>query len=172
MGKFEVDGSGSHKIRQQLVDSELASLETGHVDHSKTCTFLLSCYVPLEISNENNKNIWRNAIPNSTTFARPVFLARAAEDRETLIIELEAPLEHIRNPIQHNLKVDGISIKVNFNTECSMVDGKMVSLLQGDSGAFCHYCTTTRANANDISTIPLGFHINKDYNSCREACLF
>ena len=30
-----------------------------------------------------------------------------------------------------------------------MVDGKMVSLLQGDSGAFGHMCTMTHADANN-----------------------
>ena len=32
LGKFGVDGSGSHKIRQQIVDAELALSETGHLD--------------------------------------------------------------------------------------------------------------------------------------------
>lgn len=169
LGKFGVDGSGSHKVRHQLVDADASLLETGHLDHTKTSTFLLSCYVPLEIVDEENKNVWRNPIPNSTSFARPIFLMRAPENREVLEVELEGPLQHIRNPVEEELNVDGLDVKVNFKTECSMIDGKMASLLQGDSGAFCHYCTTTRAEANDINNIQQGFHINKDYNSCREA---
>ena len=50
-----------------------------------------------------------------------------------------------------------------------MVDGKMVSLLQGDSGAFCHMCHTSRADANDVTTISNGFKITKDYDSCKVA---
>ena len=49
IGKFGADGSGSHKIRQQLVDAEIASLETPHLDHTNTSTILLSCYCPLEL---------------------------------------------------------------------------------------------------------------------------
>ena len=45
----------------------------------------------------------------------------------------------------------------------------MVSILQGDSGAFCHLCTTNRTEANDVQNISNGFMINKDYESCKEA---
>ena len=50
-----------------------------------------------------------------------------------------------------------------------MIDGKMVSLLQGDSGFFCHLCIATRTEANILVEISQGFDINKDYNSCQEA---
>ena len=43
VGKFGVDGSGSHKIRQQIVDESLAMGETPHLDITKTGNFLLSC---------------------------------------------------------------------------------------------------------------------------------
>ena len=46
-------------------------------------------------------------------------------------------------------------------TELSMMDGKMIDLIQGDSGAFCHYCYATRADANDILKIQNGFKIEK-----------
>ena len=42
-----------------------------------------------------------------------------------------------------------------------MVDRKMVDLIQGDSGSFCHYCNTTRAQANDLTCIMQGFLIEK-----------
>ena len=53
LGKFGVDGSGSHKLRQELVDAELALTETGHLDLKKANSFLISCYVPLELSCDN-----------------------------------------------------------------------------------------------------------------------
>ena len=56
-----------------------------------------------------------------------------------------------------------------FCTRLSMVDGKMVGLLQGDTGAFCHLCTCTRDDANNIDLIENGFKINKDYESCSAA---
>ena len=54
-------------------------------------------------------------------------------------------------------------------TKCSMVDGKMVGLLQGDTSAFCHMCDVTRTDANDMMLMNEGFHINKDYESCKLA---
>ena len=50
-----------------------------------------------------------------------------------------------------------------------MLDGKMVSLLQGDRGAFCHLCHATRADASDPRLTTNGFYITKDYASCKEA---
>ena len=44
IGKFGVDGSGSHKIRHQLVKNDIASQNIGHVFSSKTSSFLLSFY--------------------------------------------------------------------------------------------------------------------------------
>ena len=42
-----------------------------------------------------------------------------------------------------------------------MIDGKMVDLIQGDSGSFCHYCQVTREEANDLTRILQGFSIEK-----------
>ena len=39
----------------------------------------------------------------------------------------------------------------------------------GDSGAFCHLCTSTKHDANILENILNGFEINKDYNTCKAA---
>ena len=46
----------------------------------------------------------------------------------------------------------GQIIHVN-NTKVSMVDGIMIDLLMGDSGAYCHYCDISRIDANLLSNI-------------------
>ena len=168
VGKFGVDGSGSHKIRQQLIDTALASEETAHLDPTKSNSFLLSCYMPLELR-RGNTILWTNPVPNSTSYARPVSLTRAAEEREILAVELEPSFQMIRVEYRKVLTVDDVSIDIVCETECSMIDGKMVSLLQGDSGAFCHLCHATRADANNPAVIAEGFPITKGYNSCKEA---
>ena len=56
------------------------------------------------------------------------------------------------------------SFQINFTqnaTENSMMDGKMVGLLQGDTGGYCHYCFCTKADANDPVVIRRGFVIEK-----------
>ena len=41
---------------------------------------------------------------------------------------------------------------VHLNTELSMVeDGKMVDILMGDLGSFCHYCTIVATGIWSIS---------------------
>ena len=49
-----------------------------------------------------------------------------------------------------------------------MIDGKMASLLQGDSGAPCHYCHCTKSEHNNTVCILQGFTITKNYDSCME----
>ena len=44
IGKFGVDGSGSHKIRHQLAKNDVALQNIGHVFSSKTSSFFLSFY--------------------------------------------------------------------------------------------------------------------------------
>ena len=47
-----------------------------------------------------------------------------------------------------------------------MFDGKMVGLIVGDTGAFCHYCKHTRQSAHDINNILQGFKIDKTMSEC------
>ena len=49
-----------------------------------------------------------------------------------------------------------------------MVDGKMVSILLGDSGAFCHYCDIKRKEANDLVIILQQFRIVKGFTEILE----
>ena len=55
--------------------------------------------------------------------------------------------------------VNGNIIKVQYKNNWSVCDGKMVDLIQGDSGAICHLCTTSRNSGNDIAVIEEGFKI-------------
>ena len=168
IGKFGVDGSGSHKIRQQLIDTSLVSQETSHLDPTKSNSFVLSCNCPLKLSC-GDVVLWSNPVPNSTSFARPMSLTRCQEDRTVLAVELEPYFPIIRDLHTSKLDLKHGVVTIDCKTQCSMVDGKMVSLLQGDSGAFCHMCHTSRADANDVTTISNGFNITKDYDSCKVA---
>ena len=63
----------------------------------------------------------------------------------------------------------GGACSANVVTEISMIDRKMVDLIEGDSGAFCHYCDSTREDANDIQKIANGFQIEKTVEKCLQA---
>ena len=82
-GKFGVDGSGSHKIRHQLINKEKAQDETPHLNPEQQNSILLSCYVPLSLGIDG-VNIWENPLPNSTIYARPVQITRGKEERSVV----------------------------------------------------------------------------------------
>lgn len=169
LGKFGLDGSGGHKIRQQSVNEQLACAETPHLCPKTTSNYILSCYVPLEMKTEVGSVVWKNPLPNSIAFARPISLVRAPEKRETIDIETKEIFELLKQPINKALDIQGLKCNITYDTKVSMVDGKMVSIIQGDSGAFCHYCTSTRTESNSTTLINIGFFINKNYSTCKSA---
>ena len=87
IGRFGLDTSGGHKLRHQLVDHDLVATETPHLDPNKTSPFLIICYCPYEMK-YNEEVIWKNPVPNSTAFSRPVSLGRAKEERSVLEAEI------------------------------------------------------------------------------------
>ena len=166
-GKFGVDGSGSHKIRHQLINPEKADDETPHLDPEQLNTIILNCYVPLSLT-VGRQTVWENPQPNSTIYARPVSLTRAKEEQSVLRKELVPIFDVIkRSPC---IPVNDM-YQVTCKTECSMIDGKMVGLIQGDTGAFCHLCTASRSDCNNDLQICNGFDINKEYETCLKSWL-
>ena len=94
-GKFGVDGSGSHKIRQQLINIEKANDETPHLHPEHLNTIILNCYVPLSLT-AGTQTVWENPLPNSNIYARPVSLTRGKEERTVLKEELVPIFEVIK----------------------------------------------------------------------------
>ena len=90
----------------------------------------------------NEEVIWKNPVPNSTAFSRPVSLSRK-EERSVMKVETLEYMKYINNNCEINVEIGSIETKIQFETQCSMIDRKMVGLLQGATGAFCHFCTST-----------------------------
>ena len=67
------------------------------------------------------------------------------------------------------LDFQGREVKVTVKTEISGVDGKMVGILQGDTGSCCHYCHADRKACNSVIEIIHGFpiSISKSYDDCK-----
>ena len=146
---------------------EKVSDETPHLDpNAAKNSILLVCWCPISVS-QGDVEIWRNPVPNSTAYARPVALIRNKEERSVLEGEVPNWTPYLKE-YEGEACVNGHTVKVKYSNNWSMVDGKMVELLQGDSGAFCHLCTTNRSSGNDIGVIEDGFSIEKDYNTCLE----
>ena len=162
-GKLGIDGSGSHQIRHQLAENDETDIGGNADSGGKKCetSYIGIFWCPLAIK-LNDILVWSNILPNSTMYSRPLCLMREKENRESVLSHFQPYIDAVENmvaPVNHNF--DGHVIKISAHTEISMVDGKMVDLIQGDSGSFCHYCKATRAQANDLTCILQGFLIDK-----------
>ena len=162
IAKYGLDGSGSHNVRHQQSSSEE---EPSKADPS----YIGSFWCPLEIKDTNGETIWTNPLPNSPIYARPVSLVRAKENRENVAEYFEPTLVKLKE-LETTQSTTSTGVQFMVKTEVSMVDGKMVGLLMGDSGSFCHYCNSTRAEANDlVKILQRDFSIEKSYELCQEA---
>ena len=171
MAKFGLDGSGSHKIRHQNVDgmsSDGSSSDEDEEEEKETKSYLAGFWCPLEVSCRD-ETLWSNPVPNSNLYARPVCLVREKENRESVEEHFKPYMDQLAAIENGVLPVKIVNDhKAQVFTELSLMDGKMIDLIQGDSGAFCHYCYATRADANDILKIQNGFKIEKTAEKCRE----
>ena len=58
---------------------------------------------------------------------------------------------------------------LEINIELSKTDGKIVNIIQGDSGSIWQYCKVSRLDGNDIFPIQEGFQIRKSYAEVLES---
>ena len=156
--KYGLDGSGSHSYRHQLSgDAETTDTE------AKDNNYIGSFWCPLDIKDKDENVLWKNPLPNSILYARPTALVKAKETRENIKEHFEPTLDDL--VAMENVPFLSSSGRLmHVKTEISMVDGKMVDLLMGDSGSFCHYCNVTRLKANQLHEIlQKNFNIEKSY---------
>ena len=135
VAKFGLDGSGSHKIRHQKVDGNVAVDDTED-EEKETTSYLGGFWCSLEISSGGTKLC--NPLPNSNLFARPLCLVREKETRESVATHFKPYMDKLSELEDSLIPISDVS-SAKVTTEISMIDGKMVDLVQGDSGSFCHY---------------------------------
>ena len=161
--KSGLDGSGSHVRRQQLSGDDVA-------DANEVDNFVGVFVTPLSLTAEN-VCLWKNSAPNSVYMTRPVELFKAKENRANITTHF-SPLQKDADALKAPHAVCGIS-RLSIRCEFSMIDGKMVDLLQGDSGSFCHYCHVSRDDASSIHALlqnnSTPFPISKTIQQCNEA---
>ena len=163
--KFGIDGSGSHQIRHQVVDDE--SDDEDENDEKSESNYIGAFWCPLSVT-MNGKVIWTNELPNSTLFCRPLCLIREKETRASVLEHFKPYIDsaHLFEE-QNKVLINDTEVNLSVHTELSMIDGKMVDIIQGDSGSFCHYCKATRKDANDLTCIMQGFHIEKTFEEMK-----
>ena len=175
--KFGFDGSGSHQIRHQKASiedvpgySSSNSVPGSEKRQPSTVSYVGAFWCPLMLRTKE-KVVWENPLPNSTLFCRPVCLMRGKEDRENIEVHFKPILDDIDGMEKESTVIvttDRVAHDLSFSCEISMVDGKMVDLIQGDSGSFCHYCDVSKLTANNLESIQLGFPITKTYEQVKE----
>ena len=153
--KFGLDGSGNHNYRHQIEGGENGAI---------CSNYIASFWCPLRIEDRSGSVVWSNPTPNSTVYARPITLVKAKETRDNIKLYFKDTLSDLKVAEVAPFELSS-GAKVFINTQISMVDGKMVDILQGDSGAFCHYCKFNRSDANNLEYINQGFTIEKNYES-------
>ena len=166
--KAGLDGSGSHKKRQQLSGDEDDDRLIGNSD-SFVGVFMTPMLISVD-SRDQNVVLWQNSTPNSTFRTRPIHLYKAKESRsfvEEIFPRIQAAIDSLSIP--HH--IEGLSHKAAITTKMTMVDGTMVNILQGDSGSFCHYCDIKRDEASDFHHIASldagGMPITKTIEECK-----
>ena len=155
--KAGLDGSGRHNHRKQTIQST-----SDDVPNSYIGMFVTS----LTISTGADV-IWENNYPNSQAITRPLFLERAKED-----------ISHINDIFPKYDRAEGckkifdnnFSNPISYDIKTTMIDGKMASILCGDSGAFCKYCFSTREQCSNVDYITETgtFYIEKSYEQAQE----
>ena len=130
--KFGLDGSGCH-IRHQKLDND-------DVPGTLSTNYFGAFWCPLQLK-ANDEVVWENPLPNSTLYCRPVCLMRGKETRENVEDHFKPIMDDIlRVEEESSVITNGTAHDLSVQCEISMIDGKMVDLIQGDSGSFCHYC--------------------------------
>ena len=152
-----LDGSGSHRIYNQLQDTPDFNFKN----------FLLFAFKPLSIIDCNQNTIWVSQTPNSQFQIRPVTLLAVKENKENV----RHLLENYINPSVSEMQENGIHLAeviVRVKLIRSMFDGKMAGILSGAGGAHCQLCTATFKQLHDIDLIRDGFPINRSISAAKE----
>ena len=159
--KAGLDGSGGHNHRKQEILS---------TDEDVPNSYIGMFVTPLSIELGGGDVIWENEYPNSQAMTRPLFLERAKED----MAHINEIFPHYDSAFQA-LKIAKIfdinrTNQISYDIKTTMIDGKMTSLLCGDSGAFCKYCFSSREQCSDLDFITEAgkFNIEKSYEQAQE----
>ena len=160
--KFGLDGSGSHNIRHQKANEE-------DVPGTTSISYIGAFWCPLMLK-VKDEVVWDNPLPNSTLYCRPVCLMHGKEERKNIEEHFKPIMDNITSLEEESTPLIRGTIAHDLDVTCeiSMVDGKMIDLIHGDSGSFCHYCDVTRDEANNMELIKMGFPLTKTYQQVQE----
>ena len=123
--------------------------------------------IPLKLTagtEDNEKVLWKNLVPNSATSLRPVYLIRESENRDELLNFVIKSTDQARNKLNESgLKVSVAekSMHVSCAIKDSMKDLKLKRKISGLGGADCILCKSKVQDWTDMKKIEEGFLIDR-----------
>ena len=135
ISKWGCDGSGSHSRYKQRFNTSSSS---------DSSLFMFSI-VPLELCPDNGtSHVWRNPVPGSPRFCRPLKLIYEKETTELIVRETEAVKEQISRLSPTRVVIDSVELRVVHRLLLTMADVKVVNALTGTrSTQRCFICSST-----------------------------
>jgi len=142
------DGSSDHSTYNQHFNSSGESV-------GKTDTNLIATTtIPLRLVAKHGAIYWCNRTPQSIRFCSPIMLEYKKETPENIIATNEKMKEQIKNlrPITYEFSSGNRKIIVSCSFFCTLIDGKVLSILTGSSGfANCPICHAKPNQMNEIT---------------------
>ena len=166
--KVGLDGSRLNSKRQQL---------SGEVDDDNSLAFsdsFLDVFMTpfcIYVSGLKDILLWEDPFPNSVFYTQQIKLVKAKECRAFVVsffLKLQSCLYAIRCPHE----VQRFPFKVIINRKVPMIDDKVVDILHGDSGSFCHYCDVLKKEVSSLEFIDNAgvgrMPVSKTIEQCKE----
>jgi len=141
------DGSSGHSNYHQKYQTEAC-----HMDDKN---LFATTMIPLELISNNNVIYWRNRIPQSYRFCRPIKLEYVKESAEVILRQKREIEEEISRLEDVEIILDNTkSILVKFQMHLTLIDGKVLNTITGTpSMQTCAICGATPTRFNDSSLI-------------------
>lgn len=168
IGKWGMDGATSQQTTRQKWSAEehadvddsgdeedmSADNENTAITSSDAAMFIIS-FVPLQLRC-NDLVIWNNETPNSPHFCRPIKFKFIKENDKYIQREYKYYTKLLEKVEVYNLRFEDFLFEVNFQFECTMIDGKVCNVLSGQKASTrCNICTVGPKLVNVLN------HVNR-----------
>lgn len=158
--KWGCDGTSGFTEYKQLVGSN---------PETKFSSIFMSSFVPLRMriynqlpSTSSSNDIWKNLSPGSKFLCRPIRFEYVKEDKITTQRLVDSIQKEISSLTPVSVEINGQVIKVSFQGQFSMIDGKVANAVTD---------TTSTWKCNICGKISSQFHLDSDSTNVNENAL-
>lgn len=137
-----------------FVSEECRSITTTAktIAFSDASAFFIS-FVPLQLK-AHDCVLWTNETPNSVFFCRPVKFVFAKETTDLIQKEYNYYTELLRKVQTYILNIEDMSFKIQFDLQCTMIDGKVCNAITGEKASCrCNICGVGPKYINDLNYV-------------------